>query len=600
MILETFLRVFQLSQSSGDLPRGFRLIDLNEMKIVELASEPRYVALSYMWPMGKDNDAQLEKANLKDFEAPGGVAKISLPAIVSDAIALCKELGENYLWIDRICIVQDDAINKHDQIRGMDRIYQSASFSIIAALNSRDGRGLPGFKTRQRCSSVYFPARSCEIEGRGVRPNGMEKMVDGSLWNNRGWTFQERVLSRRRLFITDFQVVFECGQGHAFEELTYYPQQPLRVDDYESSDPAWNEKRKQERIMEEQEFKMMPFFSKRSTYGGGINYNMNRSTGLSSYFDWVENYTSRQLSFGTDILNAYTGVGNALGESLKSPMILGLPERYLPQALMWSTTDFSKPRSEMPQIPSWSWAASSDQVNYYWINGSSTFKDDLAKVATVVFYYYQDPEKGLRKLDIGERWIENEVSLAEATSHPQLPSLTGKYMPGDWRTFETWSQCPHSPWQALTITALDPEACAAAKSLPGSLVFNTTAASLRIGHHFEYDRMNKDAAIRNAAIFDANGQHVGQVHGLPASWIEEQATGSWTHEFIVLCGALANWRERKTMAQYLRDFDMWRLHVMLVERLNYKPYVVRRVKVGYVFAHGWKNCNPRWETVVLV
>jgi hypothetical protein len=53
------------------------------------------------------------------------------------------------------------------------------------------------------------------------------------------------------------------------------------------------------------------------------------------------------------------------------------------------------------------------------------------------------------------------------------------------------------------------------------------------------------------------------------------------------------------MAQYMKDFDMWRLNVMLVERLQFEPYVVRRVDVGYIFAHKWKDCDARWETVVL-
>lgn len=49
----------------------------------------------------------------------------------------------------------------------------------------------------------------------------MLNAVNSSLWNKRGWTFQERVLSRRAIIITDFQTIFTCSQGVAYEELTY-------------------------------------------------------------------------------------------------------------------------------------------------------------------------------------------------------------------------------------------------------------------------------------------------------------------------------------------------------------------------------------------
>lgn len=82
-------------------------------------------------------------------------------------------------------------------------------------------------------------------------------------------------------------------------------------------------------------------------------------------------------------------------------------------------------------------------------------------------------------------------------------------------------------------------------------------------------------------------------------WIDTHKDDDKTFEFIVLCGALADYRSRKTMAWYMKNYDTWRLNVMLIERLSFEPFVARRVDVGYIFAHKWRECNPRWETVVL-
>lgn len=125
-----------------ELPRGSRVINLNTMNVEVATSALTYVALSYRWPPEKDSErVQLEKSNREKLEKPGGLAKIGLPPIITDTMLLCKQLGENHLWIDRFCIIQDDPDSKHGQIRGMDRIYRCANFTIMAALGSMGTSG---------------------------------------------------------------------------------------------------------------------------------------------------------------------------------------------------------------------------------------------------------------------------------------------------------------------------------------------------------------------------------------------------------------------------------------------------------------------------
>ncbi|KAF4983713.1 hypothetical protein FZEAL_929 [Fusarium zealandicum] len=574
-----------------DMPRGFRVINLQTMNVVQPSSTVKYVALSYMWPPEKDSErVQLEKKNHKAMEQPGGLSNMALPPVIIDAILLCQKLGETYLWIDRFCIIQDDSRSKHDQIRKMDTIYRSATFTIIAALNEKEAPGLPGFTGRPRVSSIYKPGRKLDVELRGVKLEGLT-MADSSLWNTRGWTFQERVLSNRRIYITEHQVLYECSLGYATEEFTWYP---LHQNAFLSLSAP-------EEKGSEEEFKQLPGFSRWPKYGRLINFHITNSTSILDYLDWVKDYTSRQLSFGSDILNAFSGIEGSLEEVLGTWFVFGLPVRYLIQALMWNTSDPVELRRTVPPIPSWSWASATNRSNYDWL---ATWRTDPLRVVSLVYFHYQDPDKGLRRLYVQEWWVEREVPLEDfryETGVPPIVEMSKKYLPGEARNSQTWRECPHNPWQTLAYPVPHPDACRVASSLPGSLVFNTTVANLRLRRHSpEFHKRTQGGTTDDMEILDCNGEPVGIIKCTSSYWSTTQASESQEQDIIVICGALAGWYTRKWWATVpFHDFDQWRLHVMLVARDEATPFVARRLGVGYIRAHLWKHCAPRWETVVL-
>ncbi|KAK6855637.1 hypothetical protein PG995_007788 [Apiospora arundinis] len=150
------------------------------------------------------------------------------------------------------------------------------------------------------------------------------------------------------------------------------------------------------------------------------------------YCHWVQEYTSRQLSFPSTILSAFAGVGKVIGEALGSRMLFGLPEKCLPQALRWERTvdrgeDYDggpRPVSEQVdglEIPSWSWAHTVSQVQYWWMDSRRVTLcalDEYRQTASLVLcFYYNDPEvvgtHGLRKLDVEERWTEQHVAISK-------------------------------------------------------------------------------------------------------------------------------------------------------------------------------------------
>ncbi|KAF2030740.1 heterokaryon incompatibility, partial [Setomelanomma holmii] len=90
----------------------------------------RYVALSYVW--GSASQYMLTEDNLEILMKRGGVEKRHLTASVRDAIHLTAKLGERYLWVDALCIVQDAQVIRSQTLRDMDCIYAQSTLTVVA------------------------------------------------------------------------------------------------------------------------------------------------------------------------------------------------------------------------------------------------------------------------------------------------------------------------------------------------------------------------------------------------------------------------------------------------------------------------------------
>ncbi|KAI6117601.1 heterokaryon incompatibility protein-domain-containing protein [Pisolithus croceorrhizus] len=123
-----------------------------------------------------------------------------LPATIRDAIALTRQIGERYIWIDALCILQDSPTDKGAQICIMDLIYSRAVFTIFAASGQSAFYQLSGIHL-----AIPLPPLS--------------EALTESNWNTRGWTFQEILLSRRRLVFTKHQMYFECTKDVWCEDV---------------------------------------------------------------------------------------------------------------------------------------------------------------------------------------------------------------------------------------------------------------------------------------------------------------------------------------------------------------------------------------------
>lgn len=125
-------------------------IDVKQMRVVSLPGNARYLALSYVW--GRSPFIQLTKSNTELLKRKGSLQEHRLPRTLEDAINLVSLLDERYLWVDALCIVQDDTVSKMEQIAQMDRIYLCAALTIVSAGGIDANSGLSGFAPGSRRS----------------------------------------------------------------------------------------------------------------------------------------------------------------------------------------------------------------------------------------------------------------------------------------------------------------------------------------------------------------------------------------------------------------------------------------------------------------
>ena len=167
-----------------------------------------YLALSYCW--GGPQRVMLTRTSQATMQRE--ISFVSLPKTVREAIAVCRALNYQYIWIDSLCIVQDCEEDKATQINAMGTIFAQAALTIMA---SNTPSVELGFLNQAR------PSHSCDIPF--LLPNGETIVVrcslsppsytnDANPTSRRGWIFQEDVLSVRELQFQSMSIRWVCGE----------------------------------------------------------------------------------------------------------------------------------------------------------------------------------------------------------------------------------------------------------------------------------------------------------------------------------------------------------------------------------------------------
>jgi hypothetical protein len=316
-----------------------RVIDIHRGMVRDAPENCSYAALSYVW--GQLPQLTLTKSTYKRLTKKGalceGCADLSL--CVKDAMTVCEKLGLDFLWVDALCIRQDDPDDRKVYIENMGAIYSQAVLTIVMAAGKDTSTGLPGVrpntrKMRQEIEIVGAYTLSPTIT--------YDQAVNNSVWATRGWTFQERELSHELLIFTDYQVFFQ-SRKKAYREDTFL--EMTRQDVHTGF------------LLERDLFLYIKF-----------------AGGLMEYTQLVSSYTRRHLSYTADIDNAFRGIVQSFGEVIEltaNRFLWALPAAALDYALCWEQVpEDNFPQERVEEFPSWSWLG--------WIGGK-IYSDHVAR-----------------------------------------------------------------------------------------------------------------------------------------------------------------------------------------------------------------------------
>lgn len=305
-----------------------------------------YIALSYVW--GETVAAK------NDFKAQ--VLPESIPAVVQDALTVTTKLGYRYLWVDRYCIDQEDAESVSHQVGQMDEVYHGADLTIIAAAGDSGDDGLTG-ANKALCDLRNMAL----VEGNGGPSSRSEdfcpkQAIRLSKWASRGWTFQESLLSCRRLVFTKDVVYFECAKMSCWElHGSQRSIEGIILDEHLASST-----------------KRGPLiWDFPSTNIGPMDLCSEEAMdAMSTIWTQIHHYSKRDLTLGGDALRAFQGVLNRMHYLFNGQLkhLWGVPyfshdggqsdftsqRSFFLENLCWHQA-YTKYGSRRDELPSWSW-----------------------------------------------------------------------------------------------------------------------------------------------------------------------------------------------------------------------------------------------------
>ncbi|RSL81215.1 hypothetical protein CEP52_017245 [Fusarium oligoseptatum] len=202
---------FEVPQAGRDVWISFGLLESTDHAVREMrAAHPERCLLR------PTTESLIDTYGILDW-----VRNCRLPATIRDAIAVVQRLGCRYLWVDALCLVQNDTYDLDQGVNTMDLIYERAWLTIVAACGHDANARLPGAQngTRKPSRNTYHVMPGITL---GVVV-GLDDLLGRSMYDTRGWTFQERMLSRKAIYFVDGKLFYRCRRTVHAEHLVELP-----------------------------------------------------------------------------------------------------------------------------------------------------------------------------------------------------------------------------------------------------------------------------------------------------------------------------------------------------------------------------------------
>ena len=222
-------------------------VDPNEFDIKLRLEETQdnygqYICLSHRWIQPVTQQSPTTESNYNDRLSGKGFDQLS-PLFVH-AFRAAVKFGVQYVWIDSLCIIQDNAEDWTQESVRMGRYYQLATFTMMSTFSPEDTALFAGYSPPTPDRIVRLPYRDKTGVQRGhfyVYPRTRRSLlakkwashINNSQLLTRGWIFQEWLLSRRIICLTPSGVYVQCqcrdqttAQNHYSEDVGWFPPRP--------------------------------------------------------------------------------------------------------------------------------------------------------------------------------------------------------------------------------------------------------------------------------------------------------------------------------------------------------------------------------------
>jgi Heterokaryon incompatibility protein (HET) len=523
------------------------------MCIVDLKHGERYVALSYVWGRAEQFLLTKNAETLYRGERTLQQAWKYIPKTIQDSIKLVREIGERFLWVDAICIVQDDPEDQQAQIAGMGEIYANSILTICICCGEDANYGIPGIEPGTRQTRQVAGIAGNVLIGNDI--HNSEDLRDVK-WDTRGWTLQEKVLSQRKL-----QIYNTCVRWWCWHTITSEDEHCRHV--------AWKP---------ETTHQGMYFFK---TEHDLVVSKIPTNPNMDIYAFVVSDYTARYLTNQSDAESAIMGVLTAFEGLFRWKFVAGMPDTEMSAALLWAPLGSSERRIDSktgtPIFPSWSWLGWQGHVAYPWlIERNIPMSEDGSPLLweNASFTHNSDDED-----QDNLYWFTGDEYRMNGLIPNAMQRRRG--IPDRWKLDDSdgWthidSQSPSHRWLHAVIESRDKFA----------LIHTGTNPSLKrlrlrtLSAHFKLDsqvRARKDKhdylhTVHQVRILNARGFAAGYVYipdpatssreakNLYTSSSDDMFPASGTKEFVVLSRASTN-SDPRIGEEILRQTPISELH----------------------------------------
>lgn len=329
-------------QTGADYRLPTRLLDLGISKDIvrlcigrDLPDHTSYMTLSHCWgKSGLDGEFKM-LTNSTLGSLINGISIQLLSRTFQEAISISRSLGSRYLWIDALCIIQEDTEDWARESTSMTTVYGFSQLNIAASAASKGSEGC--FQTRDpaliRTVKVNIVVDTSKLRSMIAlcSPNWrrLTSQIQSSPLAQRAWAFQETYLAARTLYFTGTQIWWGCAQHMCCE---MFPQGLLRK--------GWRP----------------TILKSRDEEYGRVNH----------WYSIVDLFSKGCLTFESDKLVSLSGVArhySQLYNMIEEDYLAGLWRPYLVDEICWVPEGCYR-SSRQHSIPTWSWASVIPMAGY--------------------------------------------------------------------------------------------------------------------------------------------------------------------------------------------------------------------------------------------